>query len=327
MRSKISRWVAALVAVVSVGMPAVMGAPIPPRATRAIGPFQVDTLLDGIHLFRPIRADGQHSNSLLIEREDGLLVVDSQPSPAAARDLLDALGRVSGKVVRYLVITHPHADAAGGAEAFPRSTLVVGSERCVATLGDPSFDFGAETRARAAPSRAWKEPKRPSVTLALSSAATLHDPRYPVTLLPLPGERAHSPGDMVVWIRPVDLLAVGDLVASDRNPFGSGASIGGWIASLNSIAEMRPRILVPLRGPAVDDREARLTRDALAWVRGQVDAAFVDLVPSGRIADRVLASPTLPQHVDIDAAPSLARTVVEQAVEDAVEYRRKRGIE
>ena len=62
-------------------------------------PFVVDTLLDGVWLFRAPEHPTSHTNSLVIEREAGLLVVESQPSPEAARQLLRAIAGVSTKPV------------------------------------------------------------------------------------------------------------------------------------------------------------------------------------------------------------------------------------
>ena len=91
-------------------------------------PFVVDTLLEGVWLFRAPEHPASHTNSLVIERKAGLLVVESQPSPAAARQLLRAIAAVSTKPVQYLLLTHAHVESTGGAAAFPESTLVISSK-------------------------------------------------------------------------------------------------------------------------------------------------------------------------------------------------------
>jgi hypothetical protein len=99
------------------------------------------------------------------------------------------------------------------------------------------------------------------------------------------------------------------------------------VSALNYLAKIRPAIAVPLRGAPVDVRGIRLARESLAWLRGQVELAFIDAVPSDRIPDRVLASEEISRYFQPDQSPSFVRGVIAQAVEEAIEQRRKRGIE
>src|SRR5437773_9358124 len=81
-------------------------APIP---TARRGDFDVETLAAGIHVYRNATAGLAGANSLVVERADGVLVVDAQPTPAAAKALLGAIAADVKKPVRYLILTHPHA--------------------------------------------------------------------------------------------------------------------------------------------------------------------------------------------------------------------------
>jgi glyoxylase-like metal-dependent hydrolase (beta-lactamase superfamily II) len=92
----------------------------------------------------------------VVEREDGVRVVDAQPTPAAAKELLDAFAQLTPKPVRFLVLSHPHVDDAGGATEFARDVLVIGSEGCRSAMTDAGYDFGAEARVRQG--EGWKEP-------------------------------------------------------------------------------------------------------------------------------------------------------------------------
>ncbi len=295
----------------------------PPRNATA-SPFEVTTPVEGVHLFRPPGPAGPRTNSLVVEREDGLLVVDAQPSPEAARELLKAVAAVSAKPVRYLVLTHSHADAAGGASAFPASVLVIASSASRDALADPSYDFGAEARLRAG-ANPWKEPARPRPTLVLPGPATLDDPRHPVVILPV--RQSHSRGDLLVQLPHAGVVAIGDLVSGLRNPYGGDAVVDSWMATLNDIANMRPEVVMPLRGPAITARDVRLQRDALLWLKGEVHRGFVDQVPTGKIPERALQSPALRNYFDPAATPSFITGVAEQIVRETQEYRRKRGIE
>ena len=117
--------------------------------------FLVEPLAPGIFLFRPTVAGSGHTNALVADRDDGLLVIDSQPTPAAARDLLEAIDDRFDGEIRYLILSSPHAEASGGASAFADTTIVIASADSVAALADPEYDFGAEVRARSEAPERW----------------------------------------------------------------------------------------------------------------------------------------------------------------------------
>jgi glyoxylase-like metal-dependent hydrolase (beta-lactamase superfamily II) len=260
----------------------------------------------------------------VIERKDGLLVVDAQPTPEAAHALLAAIAKASKQQVRYLVLTHPHADAAGGARAFPTSTLIVAGSAARDRLADPAYDFGAETKRRAPDPAAWISPERPTPVLVSDGPFTLDDPERRVVIYPLP--RAHSEGNLWVEIPQAGIMAIGDLFVSDRNPYAGDASIGRWISLLSDLAQMENITLVPLTGPPVDGETVRHLRDAFAWVRGRIAKGFIDLDPRDQLIDRAMADPKAATWFDLAAKPSFVRTVFERVYEETLEERRKRGL-
>ena len=278
----------------------------------------------GLHLVAPTDpADRERTNALVVEQATGLVVVNAQPTPEAAREMLALLAsNLPGRKVRVLVLLHPHADAAGGATAFPPETMVIATETAAANLADAAYDFGAELRARAgAP---YKEPPRPSVGLRLQGPATLDDRERPLVLVPLgPG---HTAGDLLVDVPSADLSAAGSVLFEDRNPWAGTASVGGWIQQLNNLTSSGRAQFVPLHGPVVDPQAVRREREILAWTRGEIDAAFVDRIPAEEIPGRVMAAERAGSFFDLSASPSFARGVVEQAVREALAQRRKFGM-
>ncbi|MBZ5637450.1 MAG: MBL fold metallo-hydrolase [Acidobacteriia bacterium] len=299
-------------------------APAASADERRIGRFAVDTLADGIYLFRPADAGSERTNSLVVERDDGLLVVDAQPSPAAAEELLRAVARITPKPVRYLVLSHPHADAAGGASAFPLETAVIASQGCHDAIADAGYDFGAEARARGG--NDFKEPKRRIPTVIPVGTLLLDDTKHLVRVFPLPKMPAHSVGDLVVWVPDSGVIAIGDLLFPSRALWIKGGDLGNWIDVLNGLLEERPKIVVTLRGPAEDTLEMRRTRDAVAWIRGQVQQAFVDRLAPGIMPDRIMESPDLASQFGPEVPRPTLRALIEQAVREVQEFRRRHSI-
>ncbi len=293
-----------------------------PKAEPSI-PVEWRTLVEGVHLATARDAAPSGLNALVVEREDGLLVVDTLGTPARARALLrDAAARFRTPV-RYLVLSHPHADAVGGASAFPDEVLIVAAADGAAALRDGTADLGGEARQRAEDPSSWAEPRRPRPVLLVSGPTTLDDARHRVDLF-VPA-RGHSRGDLAVRLPESGVLAVGDLLAGDGNPYAVDGECSGWLAALNDLARTRPEIVVPLRGSATDQRGILVQRDAFAWLRGRIDQAYVDLIPSAKIPEKILSDPGLAERFDLEARPSFVPGLVECMLEAARVERRKRG--
>lgn len=292
-------------------------------APAAAGPFTVETLAPGVDLYRgdPLRG---YANSLVVARRDGLAVVDAQPSPAAAKELLAAIAARSGERVRFLILSHPHVESVGGAAAFPEGVLRIGSRGCAEALANSTFDFGAEARARSAAPADYRPPPALGPVLVLEGPTTLDDPANLIQMFPLPP--ADTEGSLLVVLPNDEIYFVGDILAWQGNPFAEHASIEGWIARLNAIATLGPKIVVPSRGPADETAALRRLRDRFLWIRSQVSKSFVDLVPAAEIPDRILSNAEFPKWFDSAVEPSFARGVIDAVLREAQKSRRLRGL-
>ena len=298
--------------------------PAPPAA--GDHPFVVDELLVGVWLFRAPEHPASHTNSLVIERDTGLLVVESQPSPESAQDLLRAIGEVSSKPVTYLLLTHAHVESSGGASAFPESTLVISSRVTSEALQDEARDLAGETRSRSGNPDVWGAPPRVRPDLLISSGTQLADGKHLVEMLPLQG--GHCPGSLIVRIADAGFYYVGSTIAPDRNPFAEvgHSNIRAWVNSLNSLSLQRPKVIVPLRGKVLDAETLRKFRDSLVWVVGQVEDAFIEGIDSEEVISYAMDSPRLGEYFDMGADPSFVATLFETARQDALAQRHKREI-
>ena len=294
--------------------------------------FEVRTISHGIHLFRPQHPTGRHTNSLVIERRDGLLVVDAQPTTEAARDLLAAIRGVSSTPIRYLVFTHPHVEASGGSDAFPTDVLRIASRGYRDAVADPEFGYQSEWRAyrgipepSAAAEGGTLTQRRPVATLTLMGRTRLEDPLHPIVLLPIP--HTHSPGDLLVYEPRAEVVAAGDLVFNDRNPFAGHARVGSWISQLNQLLTLNPKTIVPLRGAAVDSAKIRNQRDALRWLKNQVEEKLAERVADEQIPARVLGRADADRYFNTAAVPSNLPLLVQRLVEEVRKERREQGLE
>jgi glyoxylase-like metal-dependent hydrolase (beta-lactamase superfamily II) len=67
--------------------------------------------------------------------------------------------------------------------------------------------------------------------------------------------RGHTKGDTVVWLPQDRVLLSGDLVEFDATPYAGDAYFQDWPMTLDNIAALKPRALIPGRGPALVGEE------------------------------------------------------------------------
>ena len=112
--------------------------------------------------------------------------------------------------------------------------------------------------------------------------------------------KAHSDGDSVIWLRGSDVMALGDLMDSERFPVidvAHGGTINGVIDGLNhvldlSITEFRTEggtMIVPGHGRLTDSADVSYYRDMLTIIRDRVQAfikkgATLEQVKAARLA-------------------------------------------
>src|SRR5579872_3543237 len=73
-----------------------------------------DQLGPGLYAYT---AEGDPNSGVVIG-DDAVMVIDTQPTPATAGDLIARIAKVTDKPVKYVLLTHYHAAGALGASGF-----------------------------------------------------------------------------------------------------------------------------------------------------------------------------------------------------------------
>lgn len=68
--------------------------------------------------------------------------------------------------------------------------------------------------------------------------------------------RGHTKGDTVVWLPQERTLLSGDLVEFDATPYAGDAYFKDWPQTLDNLAALKPKALVPGRGAALTTPES-----------------------------------------------------------------------
>ncbi|MFL6159092.1 MAG: MBL fold metallo-hydrolase [Marmoricola sp.] len=230
------------------------------------------------------RFDWFDVNVGLIAGSEGLVVVDTNATPALGRDVLESVRRISPAPILAVVNTHLHFDHTFGNAVFAAEGVELIAHEAAAA-GLPAH--AAEVREAAAEDPDPRTDDLVGVQIAVptrtfSSALTL-DLGDRVVELVHPG-RGHTEGDLVLRVPDAEVLFAGDLVeeSAKRNAvpgFGSDCYPMDWPATMDLVLQLtgaRTRI-VPGHGAPVDQDFVHEQRAAL----GVVAETIRDLVTRG----------------------------------------------
>jgi len=204
-------------------------------------------------------------NSGIIIGDDGVMVIDAQATPMMAREVIRRIRSVTSKPIKYVVLSHYHAVRVLGASAYraqqiiaSRGTLELIRERGKQDMASEIARFPRLFRgAESIPGLTWP-------TLVFEREMTVVMGKLEVKILHLgPG---HTAGDTIVWIPSQRVLFSGDLVEYAAGIYAGDAHFEAWPSTLERLRKLKPRALVPGRGPALAtpaacDRAIRYTQD------------------------------------------------------------------
>ncbi len=226
--------------------------------TFAVAPFaRAADMPAGLSLFS---ATGP--NVLLMKTTDGLVLVDSGAELGGA-SLLQQVNALApnGKVT--LFNTHWHDEQVGGNEALGSAgATIIAHEKTKLHLATDTWMPEEERYKRALPAAAL-----PTQTIYTQDTLSIDGETIDYGHL----QSAHTDGDIYVFFRNANVLAVGDVVSPARDPeldwFG-----GGWIGArvdamdlILSLADDATTI-VPAFGPVVSKADVQTERDMMAFL-------------------------------------------------------------
>jgi glyoxylase-like metal-dependent hydrolase (beta-lactamase superfamily II) len=235
----------------------------------------------GVHLFitPPYGDVGLDGNSVAIVGDDGVVVFDSNGTPAASAAVLIEIRTITSAPVRYVVNSHWHWDHWYGTEtykaAFP-GVHVVAHEKTREMMLGPAIEFNRPGLVTQLPQyiaglekRAAADPKLQPLLdedkffLDQKTHATLvvPDVTYASELNLFAGgreiqvrhyDRAVTPGDTFIYLPKEKILLTGDLLV---NPIAFALSCypSGWLRTLEKLDALDASLIVPGHGEPLRD--------------------------------------------------------------------------
>jgi glyoxylase-like metal-dependent hydrolase (beta-lactamase superfamily II) len=275
-------------ALMAVCVPPAVAQAEPAPATVAMPLVQV---AEGVYFVQGESAMGSAANQNFISNagfviaDGGVMVIDSLGSPALARRLIEQIRRITPLPIRYVLITHYHADHIYGLQAFREA-----GARLVAHARSREY-IGSETaRLRMEASREELFPwidettvvQEPDIWLGAdgSEADTVLQIGRTEFIVRHAGP-AHTAEDLILHVPSKGVLFAGDLVFRNRIPYVGMADSRSWVVALDRILAFDPRVVVPGHGEASTDPRADLglTRDYLNHLRTRMGEAARNLEP------------------------------------------------
>ena len=253
----------------------------------AAGPVEARQVAESVWVAQGEAALGSSANRNFISNAgfvvtgDGVVVVDALGSPALANELIAQIRRVTAEPIRYLIVTHFHADHIYGLQAFkaagatilahPAAKEYLQSDTALRRLeaGRAELAPWIDANTRLLPADRWLGAAETALQMGRMDFIIRHV------------GPAHTPEDLVVFVPQRGVLFAGDLVFRGRIPFVGQADSRQWIASLSRLIDLHPALLIPGHGP-VSDRplaDLELTRDYLVFLRQTMAEAAANLEP------------------------------------------------
>ncbi len=205
-------------------------------------------------------------NTGVIVGDDAAMVIDTQATPVMAQDVIRHIRTVTDKPIKYVVLSHYHAVRVLGASAYKPQHIIASRDTydLIVERGeaDKASEIGRFPRLFQAVESVPAGMTWPTITF--SGAMSIWLGKLEVQLLQL--GRGHTKGDTVAWLPEQKILFSGDLVEFDATPYAGDAYFQDWPKTLDRLAALEPRALVPGRGAALTTPQA--VASGLAGTRG-----------------------------------------------------------
>jgi quinoprotein relay system zinc metallohydrolase 2 len=243
-------------------------------------PLSIDQVGSGIYVHSGEIAlmsganDGAIANVGFVVGAKGVAVIDTGGSVREGRRLLSAIRQITDEPVLYVINTHAHPDHVFGNAAFLPPAVFVGSHNLPRQVMERGPYYLKSFRPAMGSLLDEVRILPPSVTVDDELQLDLGDR----TLTLRAWRASHSDSDLTVFDERTGILFAGDLVFLRHIPVLDG-SIRGWLKTINELARLPAKSVVPGHGPPSAPWPAALDPEKTYLERLQSDCR--DLIKRG----------------------------------------------
>lgn len=213
--------------------------------------------------------NGNMVNSCFVDVGDSYLVVDSGPTYQYAQQAYAQMKKIKDLRVSYVINTHIHDDHWLGNGYYQEiGTKIIGSSQF------KNESLAETTRMQKRVSKEAYEKTTnvfPSIFIDKDTLFTIGNQKVQIIHV---NKKAHSSGDLLVYIPSAKLLFAGDLVFNDRLPSLRDGDVATWIKELDYIRSLHPVHIIGGHGDMVDSSSADFTYEYLVTLKKEVRNAI-----------------------------------------------------
>lgn len=239
-----------------------------------------------------------------------VLAIDAN-FPWGAREILSKIRNTTDKPVRFVALTHHHADHSFGDSIFTDAGAVIVSSEATA---EEARTTGPQSWAN------WNNPahtlegahfEAPTITFA--DRMVFDDGTQRVELIRVgPG---HTRGDSVAFLPKQKIVATGDLCVTwnfGNNVGDPGGDYENWLRALDRMISWEPSVVIPGHGAPGSVQALKTQREYLADMLNQVRAG----IRAGKSADELVKT------IDLRRDGNIANDTEANATSIRAMYRR-----
>ena len=230
-----------------------------------------------VHQLKPnvYWVEGGGGNSGVIVGDKGVIVVDAKTTPAAGKQLLDEVAKITPKPVTTVILTHSDGDHVNGLASFPTGITIIAQEG-----NKQEQEKALAAGGRGAPPAGHL----PTQTVSKKKEDLKVDG---VKVEVLHWAPAHTSGDLVVFLPEQKIVFTGDIIATQLpDPLihlEKNGSSEGWITTAKGTAALNADQFVPGHGNVQTKADIQKRETDAAAKRAKIK----DLVAQGKTLDQI----------------------------------------
>ncbi len=218
--------------------------------------------------------EGGGGNSGVVIGDKGVIVVDAKTTPAAGKELLDDIAKITPKPVTTVILTHSDGDHVNGLASFPAGITIIAHEN-----NKKEQDAALAAGGRGAPPAGHL----PTQIISKNKEDLKIDG---VKVEVLHWAPAHTSGDLVVFLPAEKIVFTGDIISTQPDPLihlEKNGSSEGWVTTAKGIAALNADQFVPGHGDVQNRAAVQKRATDVAAKREKIKA----LVAQGKSLDEI----------------------------------------
>ena len=189
--------------------------------------------------------EGVDSNTTFIITKEGVIVIDTRPTPTEAKKVLAEIRKLTALPIVYTINTHYHGDHTFGNQIFKNSKTIIAHKNVRNRLIESGQEHLSLFKTFGLPGIDEVEITPPNIIYEKEMEIWLGGYRLQL----LYHGKGHTDGDTIIYIDQLRTVITGDLVFNKKIPYMADSYIDDWIASLKYIELLKNETVIPGHGP------------------------------------------------------------------------------